>query len=388
MITVDQFLLDIDIHTIHNWPKYFPERDRRILSSLTKQLSCGHYFTENQGKLLVKILEENKANLKETWPTIETVLADIRWSKPFRVLEQIRKIFLVKDNTSHFFVEFTYNKRLKLLLTELSKKLQGIIPPVTNKIHSIPFTEKNIYLILSALKNQRFQIDQNLMEFYQEIDKIIKNKESLINEEYNFFIANKNIISQEIDLIEDNSLLVKDRSIRYQYHINLPKNDDNLAGKIASRGNNKIWINNKNYTIYNILESLNILKRFPLLVIADGHDSRQTLENTKILHEIVGKQDLSVYFRYDNKTEQNQEFNTYVGESKHSHWLNQQTKIVMLALNKLPKFVLKSSWYPRSVLSFTNSFSNTKTNVWCNAVDLIIFHTDKQPIMGTNDAIL
>ena len=388
MITIDQFLIDIDNTAFSNWSNYFPGRDKRILNSLASQIKSGNFLTENQGKLLLKIFQENKHKLKEGWPNIEDMLANAIWSRPFRILEQVRRIFIEKDNTTYFFVEFTYNKRLKLLLTELGKKLHGAMPPVTNKIHSIPFTEKNIYLIISALKNQRFHIDQDLMKYYLEIENIIKNKDVLINESYNFFTPNKDLIFQDIGVPTLNEVLIKDRCIRFQYSSSLSKNPENLPEKVASRTNHKVWIDNTKYTLENILEIFDTLNRFPLLIIADSHDSKQMLENTKILHEIYGKDSLSVYFRYDNKNIQDQEFNQYVGESKQNQWLQNDTKIVMLAQNKLPKFLLKSSWYPKSVLSFTNSFNNTKSYAFCDAVDLKIFYTDKQLIMGTADAIV
>jgi hypothetical protein len=61
---------------------------------------------------------------------------------------------------------------------------------------------------------------------------------------------------------------------------------------------------------------------------------------------------------------------------------------VVIDNSKLPKFFDKSGWYPKSVISFTNSFTNNKGTVWCDGVDLLVYYTDKKPMMADHYEIL
>ena len=73
---------------------------------------------------------------------------------------------------------------------------------------------------------------------------------------------------------------------------------------------------------------------------------------------------------------------------KYNSLLAQETKIAGIANNKLPKFLIKSKWYPKTVISFSNHFKNNKTSVYCDAVDLIVYYSDRQPLEGTINAIM
>ena len=58
MITID-YLLKHVYQNIKIIDKLISPKDRKILTSLANQLDQGNFLTENQAKLLVKILSEN-----------------------------------------------------------------------------------------------------------------------------------------------------------------------------------------------------------------------------------------------------------------------------------------------------------------------------------------
>ena len=68
--------------------------------------------------------------------------------------------------------------------------------------------------------------------------------------------------------------------------------------------------------------------------------------------------------------------------------LSDQSQVAGIAAGKLPKFFIKDKWKPKSVISFTTSFRNSKSYVYCNDVDLIIYYGDKKPIQGNVDVIV
>lgn len=75
----------------------FPNKDRRILTSLSNQIDQGHFLTENQSKLMVKILNENATAVATIEPDIKNIIEQGQWSQIFRVIQRVRKISLSED---------------------------------------------------------------------------------------------------------------------------------------------------------------------------------------------------------------------------------------------------------------------------------------------------
>ena len=72
-------------------------------------------------------------------------------------------------------------------------------------------------------------------------------------------------------------------------------------------------------------------------------------------------------------------FNTYLDES---------TNIVGLSTKHLPKFLLKSSWYPKSVIAINPTFRTSKFFQYFNKVDLIVCYASSSPLTGKYHVIM
>lgn len=389
MKTVDKILLDL--HQAHwtNNSQNFPVNDRRILASFCNQLKSGKFFTENQAKLLIKIFKENQDILKNYYNSDLSFLDSPKWSEPFRVLAQVRRIYTNPGNSTHFFVEYTFNKKIKEVLTLLIQKEKVEVLTLTNKTIGFLLTETNIYLVITALKNFRFEISENLEKFYREIVHIQKTQK---NHQQTFLDENEKIQRHLIEDIGDNyrenKLLLSDRQLRYGYQFLTDFHEKTLSNSIALRKKPRVWIDSSVIQLRILIDSLIELKRFPIMIVLDGH---KVEECAKILPEIYltlkqYQKTCSVYFRLDNKT--GQIFNKFISDNKLNSWLNLSTDTVVIDNSKLPKFFDKSGWYPKSVISFTNSFTNNKGTVWCDGVDLLVYYTDKKPMMADHYEIL
>lgn len=392
MITVDALLIELFQQGIEKLDIQIPAKDKRILTSLSRQITTGQFLTENQSKLLVKILKENQQHL--TTISHEKLLAIEcpTWSQQFRVLDQVRKIFIGKEHDGRILVEFTYNKRLRQLITDLNKQLEGQILSNNSKQYSILLTEKNIFTLVNAFKNQGFEIDPILTKFHEEIAEIIKTKTDQFNV---FSLTNEKLISSikgEVHDISDNNLmLLNDRSLRFQYSI-FPKNPEiSLKNSLANRSSARVWIDSSTTTLDNLIASLQALNRLPVMVVFNGHDSKECLQNLRKLENSLKNNnintDVGIYFRFDNGTDYNKEFNATISNLGYNAKLDSTTHVAGIANNKLPKFMIKNGWYPKSVISFSNNFKGNKTSVYCDAVDLIVYYNDKRPLGGA-DAIV
>lgn len=392
MITTDTLLIELFQQGIDRLDFRVPSRDKKILISLSKQILSGHFLTENQAKLLGKILKENSPHLPQLTREQLIVIETPQWSQSFRVIEQLRKIFLSKDNDGRILVEFTYNKRLRQIISDLNKDIEGQMLSTNGKQYSIPLTEHNVYNVVKTFKSQGFEIDPILMKFYEEISEIL----SGARDQFEIFkISNDKLLSsikKDIKTIDEtNLILLNDRSHRFQYSVFQKNPEISLKNSMASRVNTKIWIDSKVTSLDDVVLALNELNRFPLLIILNGHDSKECLQNLKKLSKSlknIGVEDSTgIYFRFDNVTEHNKEFNSYIAGSGYNNALSENTIVAGIANNKLPKFMISSNWRPQSVITFSNNFKNNKTSYYCDDVDLIVYYNEKRPLGGV-DAIM
>jgi hypothetical protein len=391
MITVDTLLIELFQQGIDKLDSQIPNRDKRILTSLARQLNSGNFLTENQAKLLIKIL-------KEASQYITTISADQclsitspTWSHPFRVIEQIRKIFLTKDHDGRIIVEFTHNKHLRQRITDLNKSIEGQMLSINARQYSMPLTEKNLYQIVTVFEPHGFEIDPVIMNFYQEISEICLVKTNQFDV---FNLTNEKLITAvhaEVGQISDNNLIMlNDRSLKFQYTI-FPKNPEkSLKNSLANRPSSRVWIDSSTTSLDDLVTALYELNRLPVLFVFNGHDSKECLQNLKKMEKSLKNCNLNnvgIYFRFDSAGDSNKDFNTTISNLGYNVKLDKHTPVAGIANNKLPKFMLKNGWYPSSVISFSNNFKSNKTSVYCDAVDLIVYYNDKRPLGGA-DAIM
>lgn len=368
---IDNFLvsnLDLIVSNI-------PVRDKRILTSLVKQLKSNIFLTENQANLILKIFKENSIEVE-----------DEEWSKPFRKISHIRKMFIDNDKKL-IVVEFTFNKRLKAVVSELAKKAEG---QVTSNLKNYTFdlTEKNVHLLLRELKNDRFDIDPVLQEYFEEISAIISENSN----PFRYPSLPESIITALQSEISDtsNTLLVTDRRLKYQYTMDTLIKAESLAERLATRLSPKVFVSNSTISLSELMLALNELNRFPLMFVFDPHNSTETLANLETIATIKDIADsMGVYFRFENVSDDNtnNKFNQYIKNNKLNAVLDSSTRIVGIANNHLPKFMINNDWYPRTVISFVNNFKANKTSVFCNEVDMIIYYNKSAPI-GIIDEIV
>jgi hypothetical protein len=393
MMTVDKLLLKITAYTTPSVEEYMSTKDARLAHSLTSAVKSPNFITENQASLLVKLLTNYSKHISVIDEETEKLLLTPVWSKSFRVVEQVRRIYLHTAETGEnvIFVEFTFSSIIRKILNNLSKNIQGGVHTVSNKLASIELTEKNIVILLDGLKSQKFEIDQKIQDFY----KIVK-KWNLKEECSQLFFGEKlypliqTSLAAEFDNTADNvDNLILDRSLRYQFFVKkTEKISENLEDLIVNRTHSKLWIDSNTHSLENLFASLKSLNRLPTLIVFDSWASENCLANLKNLTNSLEKNEIfdhvGLYFRLPNEAS-GKEFNTLIGEKKYNSKLDNSTIIAGVQTGKLPKFFLKDcSWEPRSVIVLGNNLRHSKTAVYSNRCDLIISYSDKPSIFETS----
>jgi uncharacterized protein YjgD (DUF1641 family) len=388
MMTVDQLILKIVDFTTPTIEEVIARRDSKVLRSFGTMLKNGVFFTENQSKLLLKILQDNKEKLEFFQKDIEEVIHNPAWSKTFRHVDVVRKFYIADNNGElSLFIEFTYSGTVRRQIQNVVKRIEGLTQITPAKLYAADLTEKNIIELVEVLQPLNFVIDDKIVQHYNTIKSWSENE--VKSQFFLTTMTNTNFQKHITDDLGLNSAItqdiINDRSIRYNYFVEKSeKNPENLTEIIATRTTTTTWIDKKQYSLSDVVDSLVQLKRFPLLVVFDGYDEKRCFADLQNLTESLEKNrifsDIGIYFRLDNSTT-GKEFNQYIADKHLNSKLDKDSIVCGVQSGKIPKFLLKTDWKPMSVISIGNAIKNSKTSVYTNCCDLIISYSDTQPII-------
>ena len=391
MTTIDQLLINLVNNDLDKLKKIVPTRDSKVLLSLSKIVTSPTYITENQGRLILKILNQYQESLEDIVSNLSTILQTPTWSKAFRPIDKTKKLYITTfhDGSAMLTIEFAFSATIRKLLQGLSDTISGITQQTNGRIYFVDLTEHNVVTLVDILEKYEFEIDEKVKN-YQKIIKSwseqdVKDQFLLTNITHTNF---QKAITADLGIetaIDQN--VITDRSIRYQYFCEKSeKLPSTLTYQIANRKSTKIWISKKEIELENIFQSLSELKRFPVLVVFDTFDNKNCVEEMQNFSKCLEKNkiidNVGIYFRLDN-SEVGKQFNQIVAEKQYNCQLTDATKIVGVQSGKIPKFLLKSAWKPMSVISIGNPLRHSKTAVYANCCDLIISYTDNEPIVET-----
>ena len=396
MLTIDNILLKIEEHSIDKLNSSVPVKDRRILKNLVRMIQMPSFITESQGRLLIKILQENMEALDFIGSELIPSLKNPSWTKSFKTVDVIRQLSISKNSSGNSFIDIdcSFNKEIKKSLVTLIRNIEGAtFTIISGKRTSILLTEKNLYNTVKELDKHDFDKSEQVIKLYNEISSldVLGTKDSFsIHKTSN--IKLKNRLIKNIGAIDStNMLLLEDRKIEFQYNVTGNLDDSTLANKIAKRTNNKIFINSSEYTLLDVAQAVRQLRKMPALFIFDEYDASASVKNLKLVKTIVDAVDptinVGVYFRFNNAGD-GEQFNKLISEYGFNKQLDNNNRVSVIANGKIPKFFLKSDWYPKTVISFSNQFRNNKTSVYCNSCDLIVYYTSSKPMIGTVDVIV
>ena len=391
MITVDNLLLQIVNFTSPTIEEQIQSKDSRVLRSLATSVISHVFITENQSNLLLKILRENQKKLKFFGDEIATVLASPQWSRDFRQVEQVRKMYISKneDNEPGIQIEFTYNSEIRKILQNLTKKVENLNQAVPGKMFTADLTEQNIVFLVEALDPLEFDIVDSIRNHYTTIKSWSK-----LNFDHQFLltsITNQNFhkaITADLGIETPlDQSIINDRSVRYQYLTETAKNPgETLVEYVANRPNTRLWVDKAQHSLTAILESLVYLKRIPVMVVFDNTTESKSLENLELLSNALKDvgifDDVGIYFRLQN-TDVGRKFNQLIAANSYNSKLDSTTKIAGVQGGKIPKFFLTNTWRPMSVIAIDTRMGlrHGKTSVYTNCCDLIIEHSDEASIL-------
>jgi hypothetical protein len=382
MITVDDLLIKIVNNSSPTLEELINAKDARVLRSLASSISSNFFITENQSRLLIKILRENTKKMSIFSEDIENSLSSPIWSKKFRQLEQIKKLFIDSDHDGEpvLVIDFTYSSQFRKILQDISKKCENLVNVTPGKKYTADLTETNLVILVDALEPLGFEISETIKKYHETIkswsEQEIKDQFLLTRIEHKNFIKAITADLGVETVIDQN--IINDRSMRYQYFTETVKNHgESLTEVIANRPKNRVWIDKAQHSMSSVLSSILALRRAPILIVFADLVNSKYYENLEILSTALDDngifEGVGVYFRLPND-DTGRKFNTLVADKQYNQKMDENLKVAAVMSGKIPKFFLSNPWKPMSVITLDSKMGlrHGKTAVYSNCCDCIV----------------
>jgi hypothetical protein len=372
--------------------------DATIMYSIARQVFKGTALTDRQ----LSVVKEKLQTYKEQFLEIDFDLAIENLRMPLRHIDRSKYIKIVdtadvyvdtvyesyKEKWKWIKIRFPFSKKLIVSLESISKESADYQHKKGSHEHYFLLNEVNTVNVIDAFKDKSFDIDQELLDWYEKLKDMKNNKEQYLPGIYNFKLKNLNekainyMVSTLGDPNIENLSLYKDRSESLGLeHFDTQDLDKSinmlttLSQKIVKRTKSNVLVNKNHFNIHNLCETLLELNRFPLLVVLPESNPLEPLHKIHNgLSGFIDSSESSVLFRLETHT--NYEFNNYVKQQKLNSPLDKSLKVVYINNNKIPKPLIKSGWNPLTVLLMDSARPHTNVGTYINEADLVIHYDE------------
>ncbi len=374
-------------------------RDQTLVNSLARQTFQATPLTDRQHELTKRKLIEYKEQFDVySFSNLEEDLNNLRM--PLREIDRSKTVTMVNKNDELWIaVRFPFSKKMIKhidFLQSLQPKKQY---DKRSKTHFIEFSESKLFSVVDRLIDCNFVVDKKLIEFYRILKEMEDNKENHAPGIYGLKIKNlhEKAIDYAISAIgepsHENLAAYKDREnilgLKHFDDVELQKSISNLqplTKRILSRSKTGVFVDSKEFTFNNIVESILELYRLPVAIILPKDNELDGLVEThQSFRNIIFDENISVLFRLDNDGDVGYEFNSYVKKNNLNSPLDKDTKIVYINNSKLPKPLISNDWLPEVAILYGNSRTSNNVQLYLNSCDLIIHFTEVDLPWGKQD---
>lgn len=389
--------------------------DTTVFFSMAKQLSKSVALTDRQYELLSGRLSDTYyadqfVSTSFTIDNYKAVLKNTRY--PLREIDRSKYIKLVDkppecprltrhekapmSNIPWIKIGFPFTKKTIAFVNDLAKETNNYVHLTGERDHYFKCEEDIAYRIVSAFKEKGYEIDEDLIDYYEKLCQIDENRSEYTLQVLDGELKNFHPLTEE-HLLEtlgkpsvENIVRYRDNSLIFgiQYTDRELLNTalegvSPLTQKIVERTSPQVLIKPDEWDLDKISDALLELDRFPLLVVVSPENA---LKDVKDVYEsLKGKarsEEISVLFRLDNDT--NAKFNNFVKNNHINSPISKNTKIAVIGKDKLPKPLLKAGWYPRSVLRVGSTRIQPKIDQWIYDCDLVIHYDNAATMWAPN----
>lgn len=340
-------------------------------------------LTEKQGTLILKVLTENRDDLQNWFPNIDSILESPKWKKPFRVLPTIKKVS-IKDKL--ICVEFPFDQSVVDAFRKRNTTVHELYKGTWSASHKrweFPLTEINVAYVGDMLINKGFDISDEFLTLYAAVLDTQENIEKHIpmvvkrDDTYSIVNAYNKVPSLPTDNLTDIMFSARNYGITtwddavekdMTQYLNL------TTKKILSK--REVWIDSKNTSIDAFKELID-WGGPALIIIPGGNEATLVKAWTEFAFSSgIANLDISVMFRLPNDQA---DFNQYVRETGLNNPVGANTRIAFVS-TKITKPLIKSGVEFNTVinLGYYSYMHFTMSTIVDNARNLV-YYSMKEP---------
>lgn len=355
------------------------DSNKQILESINRQVKKGMALTDRQHDLIVKIMQEKLDGFTGNEPVREP-LRQIDRSKYITVVDTIetfrdRVYESYKQDWQWIKLRFPFAKKTIVSVEKIANThRQHYYHQKGTHEHYFKLTENTVKDICLEFSKKDFEISEQILELYNQIAEIEKSPLDYIP----CYVDNQ-LRNVDLDISDLKPYQVLDR----KRQLGLSRVDAEvpagIVGTICNRDSSYILIKPSLFSIDNLVSGIVNLDRYPLLVlITPGKELDQMTTVYNAFKNVVDSSQQCALFRVENK---NNEYNVnnFIHEKSLNNWLDQNTKIVYIKSDKLPKLLIKEEWVPQSVLSLDSTRKNSTVTTYVKDVCDLIIDFDNEP---------
>lgn len=332
-------------------------------------LSQGSPITENQSKYILKILLKNRLFAIKMGMDYSDGLQDPKWKKPFRILDQSKKIWIEKDNEGTILVAIKMPYSLKESLEKLMSKTEngyyGNTWDRERAVRLVPLYKTNLIAIHEFAEAHKFEIDNSFLEVLGYIEEVWNRPElvvphsKLIDNTVKLFNAPEDTLewwkNNNSGQIEQDIFLAK--SIGYRFFSE--KITSSLVEKIANSEHRQFWIktNERFFNLYKTVggpvalivskadsASNNFVKQF----VIDAEKAGVNTQDIRVCYRMSKEEDrgFNQWIKNNNLGGKVEDGKIFIFQSKPPKWLfseeNPVKIIVTNSCHPLPSSIAQS----------------------------------------------
>ena len=224
-------------------------QDFSPISSFHEKIINSGELTKNQANFLIKLLEKYKTISAMAGLDYGSKLADLKWHRPFRVLDLSKRIYVeLRENKLEICLKFPY--QLKKEFEDEIERRETLHPHSSwdpdDKVRRLDFYHYNLIALYEFVCKHNFEIDDTFMNVLSDVEEIWQNSEDAIpsSEFGTYGVQLKNASNETVEWWQSNKagsiskdlLLAKSMGFLYQ------EKPRNLVEKIAASQENSFWM--------------------------------------------------------------------------------------------------------------------------------------------------
>lgn len=367
--------------------------DRPIMNSVYRQIAKNIALTDRQYTMLKQKLVKYREVIN---CHADFDLAVVQTSMPIRAVNRSKIIRIsntpedmqgtwMPDRKESLWLEirFPFHKKTIQKIKEFVKQFHPLAyyHKAGSNSHFFILSENTIAPILETLGSRNFEVDQAVLDYYDEVKTIESSAQEFLP-----MIKDGNIVNMRDSVrkaispeLLSSTVKMIDRRRRYGItDYGMETKSDSLLERVAFRKTIDFLSNPDEHRLQDILETVYELDRYPMMVVLEErHANDQLHEIYNELKTYVDSTQQSVLFRQEGNTE----FNQFVKDKNLNNWVDNNTKIVYINSNKLPKLLLSGDFSPITCFMYGSTAYRYVDTYIQDHCDLIIYRdTDLSPM--------